>query len=41
MAALSRADVAEMIVSALADFEQRVGSHMHAMQAEHVSLDDA
>ena len=38
MAALSRTDVAEMIKTALTEFEQRVGSHMQAMQAGHVWL---
>ena len=30
-----------MMTTALAEFEQRVGSRMQAMQAEHVSVDDA
>ena len=41
MAALSRADVEEMIATALSEFEQRIGSHIQAMQAEHVSVVDA
>ena len=41
MAALSRADVADMISTALIEFEQRIGFHMQAMQAEHVSAVDA
>ena len=41
MAAPSCEDVAEMIKTALTEFEQRVGSHMQAIQAEHVSVDQA
>ena len=41
MAAPSREDVAEMIKTALTEFEQRGGSHMQAMQAEHVSVEQA
>ena len=41
MAAPSRADVEGMIATALAEFEQRVGTHMQAMQTEHVSVVDA
>ena len=41
MAAPSSVDVAEMTKTALTEFEQRVGSHMQAMQAEHVSVDQA
>ena len=41
MAAPSRADVEEMIVTALAEFEQRVETHMQAMQTEQVFVVDA
>ena len=41
MAALRRADVTEMISTALTESEHPVGSHMQAMQAEHMSVVDA
>ena len=41
MAAPICEDIAEMIRTALTEFEQRVGPHMQAMQAEHMSADQA
>ena len=41
MAAPSRADVEGMITTALAEFEQRIRTHMQAMRTEQVFVADA